>query len=876
MAVNLDPYTVQGATLTWLPTLAAAAYPAGPGQVYYLGVALASKQPGDLPVLGLPAGVTKTLIYSNSTTVFAYTNSYTIYRLESGPTFAGPLSINLSATAQFNPADNPYWAISAARMDGSLEQTYFVSAAGSGGALLPAAYGLSSVGLATTAQIFSLRSQSSIPTRARLVRFINIGGPSAQLSLAVLFSRSEAVVFGFRGALTSCFDGLYIALGPAQIDRVRLSISKQASNVGRTGAIQFADYAISLTTTPDVVLPVGSLQKIGHALDPATPAIAWYVRKVSETGGLLTYTGETVLARMSRERPSDFAQPGPFTGKTALEYILTQWAAQYPWLLWDPIPEFYLSGDSQMPTFPGLLLINGTPGSLTPVPFSQKKTMRQWLEDYFRVFEGYTFQATANGSLEVVPPPWLDATPRTVLATNDFISLATGEDSSSIRNLATVTSQGLEFPTGDTLVQLEAYTYPGTGPGGAIVMAHPVKPLTTITVHDVSATLTNPGVVYTPGVDYLFYIGNGLENSQIQRIPGGAIGAAATIKVDYTYVSPLPEVMTPSGFALWGEILGVFHPWGPKLADLTLDYKPLGPIRSDGSYGDSPILPMPASGQLVAYSPSKWALQANIIVFGGSLTIKWNIRDWLSQWQTGDIGPYNNAGQGALPMDSAWHLLGNTTFTAPGVDNFSPQQAKMFLYAQWDDGSKDDIPGIWLRAEVWLADQKIAAPLATGLWVHGIWVQLNGTGSKLQKSNRSYIGRYAENDIDLLGVVESRNTYGPVEEPFDTGLLSIPDNALLARIARSKVAERLNPARIVEGEIAPPWRVTADSIGREYQLPSGELGILEQWSYNEAHATQSSQATLVARFRVTKPLLANQTKSSALGLAAYGDGYYGG
>jgi hypothetical protein len=655
---------------------------------------------------------------------------------------------------------------------------------------------------------------------------------------------------------------------PSYQDRVRLTISKQASNVGRSGAIQFADYALSLTVTPDVRLEAGSAQVIGHALDPATPALSYYVKSISEDNGLLTYTGETILARMARERPDDFVAQGPFTGKQALETILTHWAAKYTWLQWDELPEFYLSGDTQMPMFPGLILLNAQDGDGR---VTSRKTMRQWLEDYFKVFEGYTFQAAATGKLRVVPPPWLDASPRVTLTQDDFLQIAEGTDTESIRNLAVVTSQGLEFPSGEVEVVDEPYTYPGTGPGGAIVMNHEVSPGTTITVKDVSGTVT-----YQAGVDYLFYNPGSTGHSEIQRLPSGGIGASATIKVSYRYKATLPDVMVPSGFALWGRIqaLNNFVPWGPKPADLTLDYKPLGPTTASGGYAQPPILDLNNSGTLITYSPSKWPLQENILLTGDSIEVRWNVKDWLSQWQTGDIGPYDNPGRGTLPLDNQEHLLGITVFTAPGTDNFSPQQAKMWLWGQWAGD------GIFLRAQVWLADQKIPPPLATGIWVHGIWVQLNGSGRKLQKSSRTYIGRYTENDIDLPGVVESRAAFGPREESFDTGLLSIPDDALLARIARAKVLERLNPAQIVVAQIAPPFRVGMEDIGREFILPAPSggtrKGILESLDYSETHESGGSALSLTARFRVTESLLAGQGGSSWVGISTYGQAYYTG
>lgn len=658
---------------------------------------------------------------------------------------------------------------------------------------------------------------------------------------------------------------------PAYQDRVRLTISKQASNVGRTGAIQFADYALSLTVTPEVRLEAGSPQVIGHALDPATPALQYVVKGISEDNGLLTYTGETILARLSREKPGDLpAVAGPFTGKQALEYILGKWKEQYRWLEWEPLPEFYLSGDTQMPTFPGLLLSNpkDTNGR------ANRKTMRAWLEDYFRVFEGYTFQAAASGKLRVVPPPWLDPSPRITLTADDFLQMAEGRDTDSVRNVATVTSQGLEFPNGEVVVTDEPYSFPGAGPGGAIVMAHPVKPGTTITVKDVSATIT-----YKPGVDYLFYIGNGTEGSQIQRLSTGGIGASATIKVSYVYLADLPEVMQPAGFALWGRdpTLG-FVPWGPKPSDLTLDWLPLGPTSNDGSYAQPPILDMDNSGQLREYRvPRVWPLQENVLLGGDTLTVEWNVKDWLSQWQTGDIGPYDNRGRGTLPLDGGEHLIGIQVFTAPGTDNFTPSVAKLWLYGRYD---KEGGKGVWLRTKVWLADRKIAPPFASGWWIHGVWVQLNGKGFKLQKTPNTYIGRYGEDQTDLPGVTDSRDLFGVREEEFDTGFLSIPDTALLTKIARSKVLERLNPAQIVVAQVAPPFRVGMEEIGREFILPAPNSGtrkgILESLDYSEAHESGGSALSLTARFRVTENLLAGQGGSSWLGVSAYGQAYYTG
>lgn len=105
---------------------------------------------------------------------------------------------------------------------------------------------------------------------------------------------------------------------------------------------------------------------------------------------------ESLLGRMSREKlKASIIARGPFTGKEALEYVLTQFALQHSWFWFKPIPELFLRvGATTIPLkYDAIRIV---------LDEENPQTLKEVLDEWFAFLPDFAFRVDADNELVVV------------------------------------------------------------------------------------------------------------------------------------------------------------------------------------------------------------------------------------------------------------------------------------------------------------------------------------------------------------------------------------------------------------------------------------------------------------------------------------------
>ncbi|NJK43212.1 MAG: hypothetical protein HC933_02160 [Pleurocapsa sp. SU_196_0] len=162
-------------------------------------------------------------------------------------------------------------------------------------------------------------------------------------------------------------------------------------------------------------------------------------------GDLASYSGETLLGRLSRQRFSNAVfQSGPMFAENALATILL--AAGVPYV--SPLPVFYLRGSSSL-IRPELKAVTVAWDEGEDAP-----TVRDAIEELLGAFDGYVVRANSSDVLEVIAPSWATGAGAVVMLTLDDV-LESGwvieETDNSVINLCTVRSSSYDFVEDQTV-----------------------------------------------------------------------------------------------------------------------------------------------------------------------------------------------------------------------------------------------------------------------------------------------------------------------------------------------------------------------------------------------------------------------------------------
>ncbi|GGK91323.1 hypothetical protein [Deinococcus radiotolerans] len=235
--------------------------------------------------------------------------------------------------------------------------------------------------------------------------------------------------------------------GPGLLeDPVRVQLGEDQSGL-------FRDNRVSLTYPDRAPVSLSTPYRIGLEVEPTQGVMSFELssRRLDTDSGLVEWTGETILGRLSRiyPFPEGFFRTGPFTARGALEVLLGEMRATYDWLGWEDLPEFYLRGDGELfPVWLQALVIEAPQDG--PGPSAQDV-----LKMFFEPFGGYGFRVSRWGRLEVIAPPWASGgvpEPALTLTNLDLTEGGTSTlDDSQVVNVCTVTSQGYVFQEGEVL-----------------------------------------------------------------------------------------------------------------------------------------------------------------------------------------------------------------------------------------------------------------------------------------------------------------------------------------------------------------------------------------------------------------------------------------
>ncbi|MEI3783848.1 hypothetical protein U9R89_22325, partial [Pectobacterium brasiliense] len=621
---------------------------------------------------------------------------------------------------------------------------------------------------------------------------------------------------------TGCGDsGLPVAYrvqpGPGLLkDPVRVQLGEDQSGL-------FRDNRIGLTYLDGAPVTLSTPYRIGLETAPGEGVMSFELssRRLDTTTGLVDWSGETILGRLSREYPFPGgvfdAAGGPFTPRQALErllYAMRQPDANKPvlreWLGWEDLPELYLRSEYGpiLPLLEGLIVEEPQDG---PGPSAQEV-----LRMFFEPFGEYAFRTSEWGRLQVVPPPWAPKQAATVTVRHTGPTLpnppAVGSSPAApalTRLTWTVTSSedtGATLPSGRTdltadwqvlaektdeaeATELIAYRLRARLNAGNVELELTDSGNNTNRVMRATGVLTDPAETHPPV----------LILNDLDLEPGGTrvldesdiVNTCTVTSQGYTWADG-QQVIPPQTFNHGG--IPEANPEAPAATLKSGELIPVGEgmivaggtlTLSIGLEGDAPDA---FSGGRKGYGipePVQVSLPA---VHGASTTLR-------------------------IDAGAAWSLvMASVELT---ITFLSPPGSR--------GGLKVDVNRVWGNDVRWA-------------------ITVSATGTAYAKSNNKIVGTYGEKDEhQTADLTASRSTYGRRERTLDTGVYQV-NQATALSMARAVVQEHLNPREVLTLSQAPPYPVRPEHVGRLVDLP-GARGVVTGWSYDEQHTPQQSQSS---------------------------------
>lgn len=237
-------------------------------------------------------------------------------------------------------------------------------------------------------------------------------------------------------------------------DRYRSSISADAGSLlATTRAVPF-DTSHTIAFSPAAELDQDALHPFHEAtsIQAGTADVQFYPRARQSIDGPVVYDGVTSLTLMERVFPNQIliTTTNAGLGVTAsaqaiITYVFAQWAAQYAWFTYKPVPDLRMRDVSVTDDWASSLNLRLTTLFDTAIrvlqPKDNPRSMRAMLEDLLSPFPGTQFYMDAAGDLVLRPVygPDADATPFKTLADSDVVTISIGEPSvDNIINRCTV------------------------------------------------------------------------------------------------------------------------------------------------------------------------------------------------------------------------------------------------------------------------------------------------------------------------------------------------------------------------------------------------------------------------------------------------------
>lgn len=266
--------------------------------------------------------------------------------------------------------------------------------------------------------------------------------------------------------------------------RLRSDIQEDAGSILEATTAIAIDAGISETFPWGTPVVSGDALLVTEAFRPDEPAFQYYAIRTRNMDLRASVTGETIMARLARTIPPRIMQrvaniPGhptdSMTAQAAIQYILDQWTAAYPWFGAEPVPDLRLLVDSAVGNERDHYIDNPQAGIITTqaiaIPQDEeadrdnRRTMREIIDEWLAIFPGTVIRANSEGRVAIVPRvgPDLPETPVRTLTWRDIKAISEGEnDPRGITNQARVVNQGWEFRGEQALLapQFTVVTFP--------------------------------------------------------------------------------------------------------------------------------------------------------------------------------------------------------------------------------------------------------------------------------------------------------------------------------------------------------------------------------------------------------------------------------
>lgn len=244
--------------------------------------------------------------------------------------------------------------------------------------------------------------------------------------------------------------------------RIRSHVSEDAGSLFQATQAVAVELGIS-EAFPYATSLNGGLRDYREALTPEQVALRYYPVPTRNQEMLTTVEGETNLGRLAHTiAPRIFTRGasipgnvgGVVTAQQAIQHVVNRWASEHPWLVFEPIPDLRLLVPEAVSAPRQYYVDNPTAGVLTTSNIvieqegNERRTMREVLDEWLRIFPGTILRQTSAGTIEIVPRVGPDAPdgPALELSWRDFARFSDGEDDPrGVYNRARTTSQGWEW-----------------------------------------------------------------------------------------------------------------------------------------------------------------------------------------------------------------------------------------------------------------------------------------------------------------------------------------------------------------------------------------------------------------------------------------------
>jgi len=663
----------------------------------------------------------------------------------------------------------------------------------------------------------------------------------------------------------------------------------------------FADPTIEASFFELVNLPLGSLYTLGDQLS-GEPWYTFAIRDRTKSGGIVSYVGETLLARLGRANPRESlvlvagqnGVPDPLDLRECLRRFLVYYGVPF-----DPdLPAFYLrAGDTVVaPTVEAFVI---QPDQENP------DSIFEHLEAFFGPFRGYTWRANEDDELVVTPPSWLDSLglpfilyrrrlPRAYL-TRDSILLpwAYPDRAPGVAYVATVNGA----PYSGTMAS------PALGSFSEVTLG-PITFRATWAADGEELELEALGLPAGPSDSFLY-------TATFTATPSGAADPASLLALSDDDLAPDNIETTSSDSVINQATLGVrartFTPGQQVMqAAAAVLRSPTqlaaGLFGNNPEYGPMAWAPDTPAGFLELVNANAqegtffWPVDPGVVAEpGAGITVEWDVEEWVEKMDDLLVadGPAELAnsytGSASLPANGTEVKLWDFVFPRQS-SNFvvGAYGAKGSVWGRWRQDAES--PGIELRFGdsryvEWGYDAVFLIFGSTRYYLWGVQVKLNGLGTTFTTGDlQTYRFGFTRADDGsweggalVPGLATSQALY-PARAYTAPELPYAVDAATALALVRGIVEENLTPKTVYQLPIRAAredgYAFTPRNVGRAGSA-LGRTGRFVTLDYTEAHSASGTTSALVAELEVAQPPEGSPAAATGFALAIYGSSKYG-